>query len=689
MSDRTPAPPFFSPQELTALGIPREHAGPLAARLNHAARLAPEDAWREISRAILDGSVPFPIHAHVHRMLFKNWPLEAGPPPAWTPTKAEIASTNMATLIRRRGFSSYEQLQCWSAAHPGAYWAEAIDDLQIAFAARPDTVLEPGADPWRPGWLAGAELNIAASCLNGAPESAAVIFGSEDGAIRRMTRGDLDVLSNRVAHGLTTLGIRRGEAVAIISPMTIEAIAGYLGIIKAGCVAVAIPESFAPPEIATRLRISSTRAVLCQNATRRAGKLIPLYESIKSADAPPAVVITPPAAPQPLLRAGDIAWEHFLSENGAFCPVSCAPGTPMTILFSSGTTGEPKAVPWTHLTPVKCAADARYHHDVKQGEVIAWPTSMGWMMGPWLLFAALINRAAVAVFDGGPNTRSFGTFIQDARVNLLGLVPSLVRAWRNAGTMEGLRWDSVRRFSSTGEASNAEDMLYCMSLAGYRPVIEYCGGTEIGGGYLTGTLTKPCVPGAFNAIALGIGTVIRDEAGHPCSNGELFIIPPSIGLSEDLLNTSHREIYDAGATPDGTPLRRHGDHVEALAGGYYRIRGRMDDTMNLGGIKVGSAEIEEALRAVDEFKECAAVGLEDPGGGPLRLTIFAVRTPESRSSHAELLASARNAIRQRLNPLFKIHELCLIQALPRTPSQKIIRRALRGMLVATDRIPEG
>ncbi|RME45384.1 MAG: AMP-dependent synthetase, partial [Deltaproteobacteria bacterium] len=350
------------------------------------------------------------------------------------------------------------------------------------------------------------------------------------------------------------------------------------------------------------------------------------------------------------------------------------------ILFSSGTTGEPKAIPWTQTTPIKAAADGFFHHDIQPGDVVAWPTNLGWMMGPWLIYASLINRATIALFDGAPTGRPFGTFVQDAGVTMLGLVPSLVRQWRESGCMAGLDWGRIKAFSSTGECSNPEEMLYLMSLAGYRPILEYCGGTEIGGGYITGTLLQPAAPGMCTTPALGIDFVILDESGKEADFGEVFLLPPSIGLSTELLNRDHHEVYyaDTPRHPDpavSLPLRRHGDLIERLPGGFFRIHGRVDDTMNLGGIKVSSAEIEAVLNVLPEVHETAAIAVPPPGGGPSRLVVYAVAAAET--SPETLRGVMQRAIHTHLNPLFKIHEVVVVDALPRTASNKVMRRVLR------------
>jgi acetyl-CoA synthetase len=237
----------------------------------------------------------------------------------------------------------------------------------------------------------------------------------------------------------------------------------------------------------------------------------------------------------------------------------------------------------------------------------------------------------------------------------------------------------VRVFSSTGEASNAEDYLWLMSTAGYRaPVIEYCGGTEIGGGHVTGVVVQPQAPACFSTPALGLDFVILDEAGVAVpvgGMGELFIVPPSIGLSQRLLNADHEKIYYAGV-PEG--LRRHGDEVERLGGGYARSHGRADDTMNLGGIKVSSLELERAMDRHPDVYQTAAVATMPETGGADRLVVFVVPRPGSKPEKAALQKGLQQIVKDGLNPLYKIHDVVLVESLPRTASNKIMRRELRA-----------
>jgi acetyl-CoA synthetase len=378
---------------------------------------------------------------------------------------------------------------------------------------------------------------------------------------------------------------------------------------------------------------------------------------------------------------GDLAWDDVLSGPG-IDPHIADPDEITNLLFSSGTTSDPKAIPWTQVTPLKSAMDAHFHQDVHPGDVICWPTSIGWMMGPWLIFATLLNRATMALYEGAPIERGFPKFVRRARVTVLGVVPSMVRRWRVPGMLDEGDFDSVRLISSTGEASNEEDYAWLMERAGRAPVIEYLGGTEIGGGHLTSSLLHPCAPSTFTTPALGVDFVILGDDGAPVpegGTGELYLIPPALGMSQRLLNASHEEVYYQGCPrgPKGEVLRRHGDRIQRLPGGGYKAQGRADDAMNLGGIKVAAVELERIVNEHEAVLESAAIGVRPEEGGPEALVLYVVlRSPMPAD---RLKRELSDSIARRLNPLFRVAEVVAVEALPRTASNKIVRRALRGL----------
>jgi len=642
------------------------------------AGLATADVWMWLARNLLTPDHPFEVHQLLHRLVFTDWDAGDGPAPAWFPENP-IAS-NIGWLMRHTNAKSYRDLHTWSITEHAAFWETCVKRLNVQFKKPPSTVLDLSDGPEYPKWLVDGELNVVDSCFQADDDSAAVVYQAHDGDLQTLSVAQLRALVGRVANGLKGLGLTPGDRVGIDMPMTVESVAIYLGAVAAGCPVVTVADSFAPDEIAVRLEIGEARCVFTQDFGLRRGKKLPLYEKIVAAGAPRAVVLPCRQALDCRLRDGDLAWAGFLPEQTELRTHSCSADTFSAVLFSSGTTGTPKAIPWDQTTPIKAAIDAHLHHDIHPGDVLCWPTNMGWMMGPWLVCASLMNRATMALYYGAPTTREFGRFVQDAGVTMLGLVPSLVSAWKDSNCLAGLDWSQIRTFSSTGECSSPTDMLWLMSRARYKPVIEYCGGTEIGGGYITGTVVQPGAPGTFSTEALGSEMLLLDEQGQASNEGEAFLVPPAMGLSRQLLSRNHHEVYyaDCPPGPEGKVLRRHGDRMQRFANGYFRAHGRVDDTMNLGGIKVSSRQIEETVSRTGTVRETAAIAAAPPGGGPGQLVIYAVASDPAGLDRDKLKAAMQALIRTELNPLFKIHDVVPVEALPRTASNKVMRRALRA-----------
>ena len=593
----------------------------------------------------------------------------------WQPDKDFIKTTNLYKSMQKAGFKNYHDFYQWSISNRKAFWDASIKNLGINFSLPYSNVLN-AENPKNPQWFEGAKMNIVDSCFQTDKILPAIIFGKErDENIEFISYGELEKRVNQVANSLIEAGLKTGDSIGIDMPMTVDAVVIYLGAIKAGMQVVTVADSFSAKEIKTRFDIQTPELVFTQDYILRGDKNIPLYDKVLEAGVNKIIVIAKPDSDL-RIRRQDIFWEDFLTTKSDFLSVPMNPMDPITVLFSSGTTGNPKAIPWNHTTAIKSAIDGFYHQDIQKGDVVAWPTNLGWMMGPWLIFSTFINGGTMALFEGSPVGEDFGKFVEKAKVNMLGVVPSMVRTWKSQKWKEKFDWSSIKCFSSTGESSNPEDMNYLMQMGKNKPIIEYCGGTEIGGGYVTSTLVQPNYPSTFSTPALGTEFVILDEKGKPANKGEVFIVPPSLGLSTTLLNRNHEEVYYKN-TPriDGKILRRHGDFLVKMENGYYRVMGRTDDSMNLGGIKVSSAQIEEVINSHIGVKESAAIGVSPKGGGPAELVLYIVPKgiPDKELFEYEL----QKLIKYELNPLFKIKEVVISQKLPRTASGKIMRRVLR------------
>lgn len=668
--------------ELLSVAPHLKDAEHFANTINHWLETETKEAcWQNVVNTLLTPALPFKLHLYLYKTIFENNSSKEMTAPAYFPIKQDIATSNLQQFMERLKFTDYETLHQWSYEDPNAFWQATIESLNIVFDRAPQNALSlPIKDIESPKWFPKGKLNIANSCFLAPQKQTAILYQNRFGEMKTCSYEELNKLSNQIANSLCQQGMKPGDKISILLPLTMEAVAIYLGVIKAGCVAVSIAESFSSDEIAKRVKISDTQMIFTQHYLYRGNSKIPLYEKIIEHESPTIIVLSHEQKEELPKRNCDISWETFLSDDTSFDALSRDPEDHINILFSSGTTAAPKAIPWTQTTPIKCASDAYFHHNIKPKDIISWPTSLGWMMGPWSIFAAFLNQATLALYYDAPTTREFCEFVQNAKVTMLGVVPSLVKIWRENKFCNDLDWSQIKVFSSTGECSNAEDMLYLMSRANYKPIIEYCGGTEIGGGYITSTVIQPNIPSCFSTPAMGLNFILINEKGEETTSGEIALIPPSVGLSNTLLNKNHHNTYykDMPKSPEGHVLRRHGDHIERLKNNYYRALGRIDDTMNLGGIKVSSAEIERVLNKHKEVYETAAIAVNPENGGASQLIIYAV-IKDKNSDTDELKKSLQSLIKTKLNPLFKISQLKIIDQLPRTPSNKVMRRVLKSL----------
>ncbi|KAJ4971647.1 hypothetical protein NE237_004746 [Protea cynaroides] len=678
----------------------------------------PQKVWREITaegRILLKPWHPHTLHQLIYLSVYSDWDLStSGPPPYWFPSPLQAKNTNLGSLMEIHGpkllgtlyqdpITSFNLFQKFTVQHPDVYWSLVLKELSVIFRKGPRCILDTSDKSKHGGtWLPGSVLNIAESCLLSTDyprkqdEDVVVIWrdeGLDDNPVNRMTLREFREQIMMVANALDTM-FSKGDAIAIDMQMTVTAVVIYLAIVLAGLVVVSIADSFAPKEIAIRLRVSNAKGIFTQDFVRRGGRNFPLYSRVVEAGPCKAIVV--PVIGHDVgvqLREHDLSWKDFLScvdhlsRPLHYFPVYQSIDSMTNILFSSGTTGEPKAIPWTQLSPIRAAGDIWGQQNIKTGDVYCWPSSLGWVAGSIIMYSCFLNGATLALYHGSPLDRGFGKFVQDAGVTFLGTVPSLVKTWKSTQCMEGLDWTNIKSFATTGEASNFDDDLWLSSKAYYRPVIECCGGTELASSYIQGNLLQPQAFGAFSTASMTVGYVIFDEHGVPYPDdqpcvGEVGLFPVYMGASDRLLNGNHEEVYFKGMPMyKGMSLRRHGDLIQRTVGGYIIVQGRADDTMNLGGIKTSSVEIERVCNRTDDgVLETAAISVAPVTGGPEQLVIFAVLKKGYNSTQEQLKLKFTKAIKSNLNPLFKVSHVRILMEFPRTASNKLMRRVLRDQI---------
>lgn len=611
-------------------------------------------------------------------------------PIVWLPEDYPIAS-NLQHEMVRLGSSSYSEFYSFSINEKETFWKAMIDSLAITFQQKYKSVLETAAEPDHVRWLPGARFNIIESCLQGPAEQVAIYYQAEQSTeIVTITYRDLHHKVIQYASGLTKNGFTVHDRIILYLPFSIEAIAFYLACIYIGAEPVLVSDSFSAQELQKRIAIIEAKAVVTTDSYWYADKKIAVLPKVIEANPAQIILYTAEITDARTIRNSNADMLlSALSDTAAatYAPCYHTSSDTISILFSSGTTKEPKALPWKATTPIKCGVDGRLLQDIHDGDVVTWTSGMGWMMAPWLIFATLLNKASIAVYSGAYSKKEFLDFTVQTHVTILGTIPSVVKSWR-AQAFEPVENWKVRIFSSTGEPSDADDYLYLMYLNHFKaPVIEYCGGTEIGGGYISSVVERPVALSAFNTAAPGSAFILLDENKQVVSDagsGEVFLIPPAIGLSQEILNKDHAEEYYSNV-PEiaGYPqLRKHGDgfyKTTADSLSYYRSVGRTDDSMNLGGIKVSAVEIETIVNTHGNVIESAAVALQTATGGPERLILFIHAA--HKTDKATLQKELQKIIQAELNPLFRIFDIVFKQAFPRTASNKLMRKELRKELI--------
>ncbi|MBX7175004.1 MAG: AMP-binding protein [Pyrinomonadaceae bacterium] len=369
-------------------------------------------------------------------------------------------------------------------------------------------------------------------------------------------------------------------------------------------------------------------------------------------------------------------------------PEPTSANDPLIILYTSGTTGKPKGIAHVHCGfPIKAAEDMAFGTDVGKGTRISWVTDIGWMMGPWLIYGALLNGATMVLYDGSPdypNPDRMWEFTAKHKVEILGISPTLVRGLATKGDDLPKKHDlsSLRVFASTGEPWNPEPWRWLFEVVGDSklPIINYSGGTEISGGILMNNPLVPIKPCGFSAPCLGIDADVLDENGESVADGkvgELAIKKTWLGMAQGFWNEPERYLETYWNRFENIWV--HGDFALKDEDGHWFILGRSDDTLKVAGKRVGPAEVESILVGHEAVAEAAVIGIPDEIKGTAMIA-FCVLKEEKDGLEAELKQLIAKEMGKPLQP----NRIYFISALPKTRNAKVMRRVIRAAYLGED-----
>jgi acetyl-CoA synthetase len=621
-------------------------------------------------------------------------------PVVWRPGPEHLARSRALAFARAHGLADWDALVERAAADPAWFWGAVCEHLGIVWTQPYRNVLELPDGPAWPRWFVDGRMNYVTSAvdrfLDDRPDAVVLRWEGEDGATAALTYQELAEAVNRLANGLRALGIGHGDRVGIYLPMLVETAVATLACSKVGALFVPIFSGYGAEAAASRLQDAGARLLITADGFYRRGRVVTM-----KAVADAAVALSPTVERVIVVRrigdgipwtAGrDVWWDDLTAAQDQTCATAdTAADDPYMLIYTSGTTGRPKGAVHVHAGfPIKAAQDLAFCFDLQADDTLFWITDLGWMMGPWLIAGGLIAGAAILLYEGTPDYPEpdrLWQVVERHGATVLGISPTLVRALMGRGD-EGVArhgMPCLRALGSTGEPWNPGPWRWAFEQIGKGrcPIVNYSGGTEIGGGIVAATTIHPQKPCAFNGPVPGIPADVVDDTGQPVRSavGELVVRGPWVGMTSGFWQDRARYLETYWSRIPG--LWVHGDWAMVDDDGYWYILGRSDDTLKVAGKRVGPAEIESAAVAHPAVQEAAAIGVPHAVKGEA-IVVFVVLKPGVPET-ATTREGIRDTIAEHLGRPLQPDRVLFVDDLPKTRNAKIMRRVVRGRYLGLD-----
>ena len=616
------------------------------------------------------------------------------------PTVAAIAPpSHSAAGARFASMAEWEAAYRRSIEQPEDYWREVAQEFQ--WERFPETICDTDMAAGRIGWFVDGRINVAVNCVDRhlaerAEQTAILWEPDEPGQQRALSYAELDREVRRAARLLRSLGVVRGDRVAIYMGMTPETAIAMLACARVGAVHSVIFGGFSPQAIRDRVLDCDARVVLTQDEGRRGGRTIPLKRNVDEALAgleaiEHVVVVRRTGGDVPMLAGRDRWWDEQPPADVSDEAEVMDAEDPLFILYTSGSTGKPKGVLHTQAGYLLFAArTCRDIFDLREGDVYACVADIGWVTGhSYIVYGPLANGATTVIFESVPTYPDAGRYWET--VERLGITqfytaPTALRQIAR----EGDHWvrdhdrSSLRLLGTVGEPIDPASWHWYFDVVGEGrcSIVDTWWQTETGACLLSGLGgVTPMKPGCASLPMFGIELVLLDEdggvvEGNPAT-GELAVAASWPGLMRTI-HGDHQRFLDHYLKPFPGYFRTE-DAAMRDADGYYWITGRMDDVIKVAGHRLGSAEIESALAAHVACAEAAVIDYPEAVRGSA-LHAF-VRLAPGFEAGEEVAQQLRAAVRASIGPMAVPARIQFVSGLPKTRSGKVMRRLLRKVAV--------
>ncbi|MGH2954253.1 MAG: acetoacetate--CoA ligase [Solirubrobacterales bacterium] len=607
----------------------------------------------------------------------------------------------MRWLEAERGLTlggDYEALWRWSVSDLEGFWSSIWDYFGVR-ASQPYAQVLAGREMPGAEWFGGARLNYAENILRDQPDDrVAVLSASELRDLGQLSWGELRELVARASAGLRALGVGPGDRVVAYMPNVPETLVAFLATASLGATWSSCSPDFGPGSVVDRFAQIEPKVLLCVDGYRYNGRAFDRTEVVAKLQAQmpslahtvvlPYLSADPDLAPlsgpvitwAELLAAGDDAELRF--EQVPF-------DHPLWVLYSSGTTGLPKAIVHGHggilLEHLK---KLNLHVDAQEGDRIFWFTTTGWMMWNFLV-GALLTDAAIVLYDGSPGHPDMGVLwdiADQAGITCFGTSASYIAACMNAELEPGAGRDlgRLRALGSTGSPLAPEGFQWVYDHVGEDTwLFSTSGGTDVCTAFVGGVPILPVHRGELQARSLGAKVEAFDEQGDPVTDevGELVITEPMPSMPVFFWGDENGRRYRESYFETYPGVWRHGDWIEITSRGTAVIYGRSDSTINRAGVRMGTSEIYRAVQAVPEVTDALVVDVPRPGTEGWMPLFVVLR--EGAELDEELTERIRRGIREQCSPRHVPNEVFQIDEVPRTLSGKVLEVPVKRILMGT------
>jgi acetyl-CoA synthetase len=598
-----------------------------------------------------------------------------------------------------KSLAQYEALYNQSIEEPEKFWEEVARELPWF---EPWTKVLDWNAPWAK-WFVGAKLNLCYNSVDrhvqeGKRDKVAILWEGEPGEVRRLTFGELHEQVQRFANGLKSLGIRKGDRVAIYMGMAPELAIAVLACARIGAVHSVIFGGFATNAIVDRVNDSQCAAIITQDASYRRGSEIKLKaavdEAMPSCPSVKNVVVFRRTGSQINMHGHDIWWHDLVARVPAECPAEPMDSEdPLYILYTSGTTGKPKGL--VHTTggyAVQTYLTSKLIFDLKPDDIYWCTADIGWVTGhSYVIYGVLQNGVTTVMYEGSPTHPApdrFWQMIDDHKVTIFYTAPTAIRAFIKLGDEHPLKHklDSLRLLGTVGEPINPKSWMWYREVIGRNrcPIVDTWWQTETGAIMISPIPgAVPAKPGSATRPFFGIQPEVVTRSGEPVPAGQgglLVIRQPWPSMARTIYNDPERYERTYWSEIPGSYFT--GDGARMDQDGCYWLMGRVDDVINVSGHRLGTMEVESALVAHPLVAEAAVVGRPHDLKGQ---AISAFVTLESGNKPSpELKEELRAWVAKEIGALARPEEIRFADALPKTRSGKIMRRLLRELASGGD-----